>query len=271
MQTEKRTCPQRYILNEDEVQSGTPWRQDLENDLRLRQAGKYFAVQRSANRALSGMFGGMRGSLLLAASLVMSTLMGTAAASGQNKLGPAAPVTYDNKYEVYGGVNFMNFQAGQNLPKRMNFAGAEFLGTYWLTGHLGVAADYRGEAGTTPVVANPFVNNRPLVYMNMIMGGAQYRGPKNHYAAINYHGYAGVSHGVFNYSTSSLTPADFQTTGLYTNRTSFISALGGSVDFNRSKTIAFRVSPDLILEHFGTETREFFAISGGVIYRIGKR
>jgi hypothetical protein len=26
-----------------------------------------------------------------------------------------------------------------------------------------------------------------------------------------------------------------------------------------------------MLEHFGTETREFFAISGGVVYRFGKR
>ncbi len=41
--------------------------------------------------------------------------------------------TYDNRYEVYGGINFMNFQAGQNLPKRMNLGGAEVLGTYWLT------------------------------------------------------------------------------------------------------------------------------------------
>ena len=41
-------------------------------------------------------------------------------------------MTYDNKYEVYGGLNYMNFQAGQNLPKRMNLGGGEFLGTYWL-------------------------------------------------------------------------------------------------------------------------------------------
>ncbi len=27
----------------------------------------------------------------------------------QSKLGPAAPVTYDNRYEIYGGLNFMNF------------------------------------------------------------------------------------------------------------------------------------------------------------------
>ncbi len=30
----------------------------------------------------------------------------------KSKIGPAAPVTYDNKWEVYGGINFMNFQGG---------------------------------------------------------------------------------------------------------------------------------------------------------------
>ncbi len=59
--------------------------------------------------------------------------------------------------------------------------------------------------------------------------------------------------------------------GLYTNRTKPIAALGGSIDINRSKNFAIRLSPDLILEHFGTETREFFAISAGVVYRFGKR
>jgi len=37
-----------------------------------------------------------------------------------SKIATAAPVTYDNKYELYGSINFMNFMAGQNLPKRMN-------------------------------------------------------------------------------------------------------------------------------------------------------
>ena len=37
---------------------------------------------------------------------------------------------------------------------------------------------------------------------------------------------------------------------------------------NRSKNWAIRLSPDLILEQFGNETREFFAISGGVVYRF---
>jgi hypothetical protein len=189
-------------------------------------------------------------------------------AKAQGKLAAAAPVTYDNKYEVYGGINLMNFQAGQNLPKRMNFGGVEVLGTYWLTSKIGLGAQYRGEAGTTDVLPSPRDINttvRPLVVLQTGMFGAQYRGPKSQRAAINYHAYGGIAHGDF---TESGLVGDV---GLYTNRYAPIFALGGSVDFNRSKNLAFRLSPDLILEHFGTETREFFAISAGVVYRFGQK
>ena len=54
-----------------------------------------------------------------------------------NKIGPAAPPSYDNRYEIFGGLNFMNFQGGQALPSRMNLGGGELLGTYWLTKKLG--------------------------------------------------------------------------------------------------------------------------------------
>ena len=118
--------------------------------------------------------------------------------------------------------------------------------------------------------SNAFVNNRPLVYLNTGMLGGQYRGPKNQYVAVNYHALFGVSHGTFTYSLKDVPPLYIPTIGLYTNRTKPIAALGGSLDFNRSKNFAVRLSPDLILEHFGSETREFFAISGGVIYRFGK-
>ena len=201
-----------------------------------------------------------------------------------SKIGPAAPVTYDNKYEFYVGINFMNFQAGQSLPQRMNMGGGEFLATYWLPGghwftdHIGVGAEYRGEAGTTPVFAQaeglPYNVSRPLVYMNMGLVGAQYRGPRNQYAALNYHGYFGVSHGTFDATLPIGQPPQpewSQVTGLYSNRTKPIAALGGSVDFNLSKKWAIRISPDLMLEHFGTEWREFVAVSGGAIYRFGKK
>jgi hypothetical protein len=219
-------------------------------------------------RTISFRTGGLKlKALFLAAALLLGATLTAREAHAQNgKIGPAAPVTYDNKYEVYGGINFMNFQAGQNLPKRMNMAGGELSLTYWATSHLGATVDYRGEAGTTPVFPSPgsFNPSRQLVYMNMGMLGATYRGPKNHYAAIDYHALVGASDGVFNGPTT-------YNVGLYTNRTKPIGAFGGSLDYNRSKNLAIRLSPDLIIEHFGTEYREFFAISGGVIYRFGQR
>jgi hypothetical protein len=190
----------------------------------------------------------------------------TQSAPAQGKLSAAPPVTYANRYELYGGIMLQNDQAGQDLPKRMNFGGVEALGTYWITGRWGVGGDFRGMAGTTPVFPNPYTS-RPLVVFYEGMGGAEFRGPRNQRAAINFHAYAGVVHGDF--TETPLPPGE--NVGLYTNRTSPMAAIGTSFDFNRSRDLAFRLSPDLIIEHLGTETREFFAISGGVVYRFGKK
>jgi hypothetical protein len=200
----------------------------------------------------------------------------------QSKLGPGAPVSYDNKYEIYGGLNYMNFKAGENLPTRMNLGGAEIEGTLWVTPKLGVVAEYRGDAGTTQVLRNAGIYgiHRPVVYMNMGLAGVQYRGPKNQLAAINYHAYGGIAAGVFDAGTQGAPPAagfpppagtsaeHANLVGLYANHTAPIFALGGSLDLNRSKNWAVRLSPDLILEHFGNEEREFFSISGGIVYRF---
>ena len=124
----------------------------------------------------------MKIAVLLVACLLP---VATQSMQAQTKIGAAPPVTYDNKYELYGGLNFMNFKAGENLPKRMNLGGAEISGTYWLTPRLGITAEYRGEAGTTQVfpIADVYGIHRPLVYMNMGLGGIQWRGPKNQHAA----------------------------------------------------------------------------------------
>jgi hypothetical protein len=211
------------------------------------------------------------------AAFVLAMIAGRAQA--QTRIGPAAPVTYDNKYEVYGGLNYMNFKAGEDLPTRMNLGGGEFEGAWWVTPKLGIAAEYRGEAGTTQVFPNAesYGIHRPLVYMNMGLGGVEYRGPKNQHAAIDFHAYGGIASGVFDAGTAGvptplqppISPAQIaKFVGLYPDHTAPIFALGGSIDFNRSKNWAIRLSPDLILEHFGNETREFFAISGGIVYRL---
>jgi len=189
------------------------------------------------------------------------------------KLAPNKVASYDNKYELYGGFSLMNGQAGQNLPKRYNMGGAEVMGTYWLGEHLGVAGDYRWEAGTTPLIPNPYYN-RVLVTQNIFSGGVQWRGPKNRYAAIDYHVLGGATHGTFdsairNYPGGS--PVTATAVGLYPNGTSPFGAVGGSVDFNWKHNIAIRMQPEMIIEHFGTETREFFSFSTGVVWRLGQR
>jgi hypothetical protein len=187
---------------------------------------------------------------------------------------------YDNRWEIYGGLNFMNGQAGQVQPgRRYNMGGGEAMGTYWLTSKLGVAADYRFGAGTTPVTS-PYYN-RVVIIQNIFSGGVQYRGPKNRYAAVDFHALAGGTDGDFNYAVThypggSPVPAcstqpNQVSLGLYCNHISPYGAVGGSIDFNESGRLAIRLQPDLTFEHFGTETREFFAISAGVVYRLGHR
>jgi hypothetical protein len=191
---------------------------------------------------------------------------GTQEIGATGKLAAAAPVTYDNRYEVYAGVNFQNDQAGQTLPKRINLGGVEVLGTYWVTHRWGAALNFRGEAGTGPVFPNPYTT-RPLVVLYEGMAGVEYKGPKSQRAAMIFHAYGGVVHGDF---TETPLPVG-ENVGLYTNRTKPMGAAGVSFDYNETKNLAIRLSPDLILEHLGTETREFFAISGGVMYRFGKK
>jgi len=214
----------------------------------------------------------------IAMAAVLAGLLTSICAQAQTKLGPAAPVTYDNKYEVYGGLNFMNFMAGQELTRRMDFGGGELEGTYWVTPKWGAAAEYRGEAGTTPVLPNAgtYGIHHPLAYMNMVLFGAQYRWMQNQHAALDLHAYGGPAFGVFDAGTAGAGPGAIGTSpasnakiiGLYANHTAPIFALGGSIDMNRSKNWAIRLSPDLILDEFGSGTREFFAISGGVVYRF---
>lgn len=189
------------------------------------------------------------------------------------KLAPGRAASYDNKYELYGGLSFMNGQAGQNIPKRYNMGGAEGMFTYWLTDHLGVIGDYRWEAGTTPLIPNPYYN-RVLVMQNIYSGGVQWRGPKNRYAAIDYHVLGGASRGTFDHALQNYpggSPVSAAQVGLYPNKTAPWAAAGGSIDFNYKHNVAIRLQPELIIEHFGTETREFFSMSGGVVWRFGHR
>jgi hypothetical protein len=208
-----------------------------------------------------------KGAWLAVLALALAMLATSTHALAQTLGAPPAPVKYDNRYEVYGGLNMMTFYAGRYLPKRMINGGWEGLGTYWLTHRVGLSLDGRGEYGTTPVLPAAGNVNRPLVYQHMLMAGAQVRGPRNQNFALSYHGYYGVSKGTFDKGTGGLPPQNF---GLYTNRTKPVAALGIALDINRSARWAVRFSPEMVMTHFGDEWVDNLSISGGVLYRFGK-
>jgi len=190
----------------------------------------------------------------------------------------AAPVTYDNRYEVYGGLSYMNFTAGPFAIPRTNLGGGEIMGTYWLKGlthhvapgRLGLAADVRGEYGTTQIGPVPATTglHRTMVFQHMLMGGFQLRGPKNQFFALSVHGLGGVSWGNFSHGTEPAAPPE--SVGLYSNRSAGIGAIGASLDINQSKRFAIRIQPDLMLSHFGSATDTNLALSAGILYRFGK-
>ena len=241
-------------------------------------------AQRRIVRLTGWMLAGLFAAIFCVAAPVHTQAQSTSSTDTQStpdepvvhgSIAAAAPVTYDNRFEIFGGLNYMGFKAGPYLTKNMNMGGGELLGTYWLRNGagryikpnlLGLAVDYRIDAGTTPVQVNPVGLNRTLVYQNIFMGGVQLRGPRNEFAALGLHLLAGRSWANFSHGTEPAAPP--QRVGLYGDGNAFMGAIGASVDINQSKHWAIRLSPDLMLSHFGTYTDTRFAITGGILYRF---
>src|SRR5271154_3192352 len=178
------------------------------------------------------------------------------------------PLDYRNKYDIYGGLASSHFNAGPALIPGANLGGFDIQGTDWLTMRLGVTANVRGYYGTTGVVPNPYNIHGPFIMEHLFMGGASYRGPKNEHAALTFHGLVGGSYGSFDSAINSgLTGPNL---GLFNNGFTFATALGGSVDLNRSAKFSLRLSPDYLLTRFGGVSQNEFAISVGVLYRLSK-
>jgi hypothetical protein len=177
-------------------------------------------------------------------------------------------VSYNNKYEIYGGPAFSHFNSGPSLIPGTNLGGFDVQGTDWLSSWLGITANVRGYYGTQGVVPNALQIHGPFVYEHQFMGGASLRGPKNEHAALTFHVLAGGAYGVFNSALNQgQTPQEF---GMFGNGLAFATALGGSVDLNRSSKISLRLSPDYLLTRFGGGSQNEFAISVGILYRFSK-
>lgn len=182
-----------------------------------------------------------------------------------------AGVHYDYKWEVYGGFAYSHFNAGPDLVQGSNLGGFDIQAARFFRKRWAVAANGRGYYGTSGVLPNPYGIKGPFVSEHMFMAGPEYRGPSNEHVSMTFHALFGGAYGSFesalqDQSGNPVAPAAL---GLFKNQTTFGSAIGGSIDLNRSSRWVFRISPDATLTDFGSAgIHEQFALSVGVVYRL---
>lgn len=177
-----------------------------------------------------------------------------------------ANVRYDYRWEIYGGFAYSHFDAGPTLLQGANLGGFDIQAARFFRRHWALAANGRGYYGTTGVIPNNVHITGPFVSEHMFVAGPEYRGPSNEHGSMTLHALFGGAYGNFESAIGSNSPASL---GLFSNQFTFASAIGGSIDLNRSPRLAFRVSPDAILTDYGSAgIKEQFAISVGLVYRL---
>jgi len=178
------------------------------------------------------------------------------------------PLNYRNKYDLYAGFASSHFNAGPALIPGANLGGFDVQGTMWLRMRLGATANLRGYYGTTGVVPNPYNIHGPFIMEHQFMAGPSIRGPKNEHAALVFHALVGGAYGTFDSALNA--GLSGPNLGLFNNGFTLATALGGSVDLNRSPRFSLRISPDYLLTRFGGVSQNEFAISVGILYRFRK-
>ncbi len=185
-------------------------------------------------------------------------------------------VTYNNRYEVYGGLAYSHFDAGPSLLQGSNLGGFDVQGARFFTHKWAAVANLRGYLGTSGATPNPYGIKGPFVSEYMALVGPEYRVASNQHASLTLHALFGGAYGYFTRGLQDQNGAKIEPAqvGFFNDQISFGSAIGGSIDLNRSPRLAFRISPDATLTDFSSagkgDFKEQFGISIGLVYRLGR-
>ena len=184
-----------------------------------------------------------------------------------------ANVRYDYRWELYGGFAYSHFNAGPDLVQGSNLGGFDIQAARFFTPRWAIAANGRGYYGTSGAAPNPYGIRGPFVSEYMFLAGPEYRGPSNQHISMLFHALFGGASGSFQSALQDQqgNPVPPAAVGFFSNQVTFGSAIGGSIDLNRSPRLVFRISPDATLTDFGSAgIHEQFAISVGLVYRLGQ-
>lgn len=188
---------------------------------------------------------------------------------------PLAHVRYDNRYDVSLGLAYDHMKAGPNLLEGSNLGGLDLSGSYWLSKHWGAEGSVRGYLGTSGAGTNAANIKGPFVAQYFFVGGPEWLGPHNKHGALIAHVLVGGVYGDFERDLRGNSP---QVVAFYNNQVAPAVIMGGHFDLNRSEHWVFRVTPDAVLAHYGTnygpkvsQTDVNFAISVGLEYKFKKK
>jgi hypothetical protein len=175
--------------------------------------------------------------------------------------------TYSRQYEIYAGGGYTRFRPGPNVQHNSE-ANWNVGITDYKWGNLGVTADFRGYYGTAFVGVNQFQVFKPSISQYTFMAGPQYRFFEGQHWGWSAFGLAGLGHGNFGTGTNGFDPT---TVGLYPNGDTVNFAVGASVDYNVTPTLAFRLTPNYLYSHYGSDNQNNLGFNAGVVYRFGHR
>ncbi len=175
---------------------------------------------------------------------------------------PLAKVSYDNRFDASLAMAYDHMKAGPNLLQGANLGGLDLSGSMWLTKHWGVESSIRAYVGTS----GPGVNHLngggtggpirgPFVAEYFGTAGPEFLGPHNKHGALVAHVLLGEVYGDFErdlLSPSSSCPNPAECAAFYNDQFAPAVIMGGHFDLNRSEHWVFRVTPDAVMTHYGT-------------------
>ena len=183
-----------------------------------------------------------------------------------------ANVRYDYRWELYGGFAYSHFNAGPDLVQGSNLGGYDIQAARFFTPRWAVAANGRGYYGTSGAAPNPYGIKGPFVSEQCISQALSTVAPATSTSPCSS---TRCRRGIRQFSVRASgpegNPVPPAAVGFFNNQMTFASAIGGSIDLNRSPRLVFRISPDATLTDFGSAgIHEQFALSVGLVYRLGQ-
>jgi hypothetical protein len=188
---------------------------------------------------------------------------------------PLASVRYDNRWDMSVLMAYQHIKAGPNLLEGANLGGLDVSGSYWLTKRWGIEGSGRGFLGTSGVGQPNAANIKgPFISEYFFTGGPEWLGPHNKHGALIAHVLVGGVYGDFE---DGLSGHNASYVNFYNNQVAPAVIMGGHFDLNRSGHWVFRITPDAVMTHYGTNYGAKIsqwdinaAVSVGVEYKFTK-